>query len=118
KLEGNADHYTSESARFGYAVSLIGGTAEEALQPYLDPEAADKQINTVDGLLNWLSDFYTDPAELENSKADFGALYQKDHPDYQTFCTKFVQLAIKAKIADDEWKREFHNRMIPRLKNA
>lgn len=117
KFHAYSDLFPDEAFKLDYVLSYIRGEAQEALQPYLDADAGDKEITTVEGLLQWLEGHYMDPTELERAKADFHDLHQTKCESYRAFCLEFLQLAGKAKINMDDLKREFHDKLTGRLRS-
>lgn len=117
KFKGNADLFPTEASKFGYTLSYIAGDAMECLEPYLDGDCEDP-ITTTEEVFETLQGFYKDPTELDKAKDEFHSLKMINNQDFREFCTQFVKLAVKAKIARAEWKREFNNRLTNRLRTG
>jgi hypothetical protein len=116
KFAGNADLFPTEATKLGYAASHIGGQAMEALDPHLE-DGSPEQIVDVEGLLDFLDQYYTDPTELQRAQDEFLDL-SMGSSTFREFCTAFVQTAIKAQVPKTTWKREFNRRLNRRLQNG
>lgn len=117
KLEANADYYPTDIAERVYIESRLQGAAASDLQPYLRKGHPD-QIQTAEQLLDHLWNEYYDPNVRDKAAKDFADLEMKADMTYKEFRNKFVRLAGECGIPRNDYKREFHRRVLPSISRA
>ncbi|OJD10369.1 hypothetical protein ACJ73_09822 [Blastomyces percursus] len=93
KLEGNADHYTTEALRMAYVESRTGGNA------------------TAREMLDCLKTIYLDPNRVQNAKTEFRRLVMRRTDDFHQFLTRFLHLAGESELPVSEYKYELNEKL-------
>ena len=114
KLKVNGHHFDSDEAKRVYIESRVQGQAGENLLPYLSHDHPDR-IRTSEGLLKHLWTEYHNHHRRVNALNDFNDLLMEPGNDFTTFRNAFVRLAGECRRPRDEWKEEFHRRMLPSM---
>ncbi|OJD11945.1 hypothetical protein ACJ73_09430 [Blastomyces percursus] len=110
KLEGNADHYTTEALRMAYVESRTGGDAADHLKPRLRAESPNK-FQTSREILDCLKTIYLDPNRVQNAKTEFRRLVMRRTDDFHQFLTRFLHLASESELPVSEYKYELNEKL-------
>jgi hypothetical protein len=110
KLSDNADHFPTESSRMNYVYARTTGQAQLHLQPRMVPLAANR-YQTVQEMLQHLSDIYSDPYEAEKARNQYNKLTQGPHEDFFAFLTQFQHLAGLGRIPAINWREDLWRKL-------
>ncbi|OJD10397.1 hypothetical protein ACJ73_09811, partial [Blastomyces percursus] len=110
KLEGNADHYTTEALRMTYVESRTGGDAADHLKPRLRDGSPNK-FQTAKEMLDCLKAIYLDPNRVQTAKTEFRRLVMRRADDFHQFLTRFLHLAGESELPASEYKYEFNEKL-------
>lgn len=111
KLEGNADHYTTEALKMAYINSRTEGEASDHLKPRLRDDSPNK-FQTAIEMLNYLEGIYRDPNQLQDAKTEFRRLRMHRTDDFHQFLTRFLHLAGESKLPETEYKYELNEKLL------
>lgn len=122
KFAVNYDHFPTERAKMYYVYNRTTGDARTHLTPRYKPSATNRFLSA-DGMIKYLEEIYTDPYEEQNARAEFDELQMAYDPhtkkafcDFQSFKTRFLHLADKARIAQHLRFRSFFEKLTPALR--
>lgn len=110
KLEGNADHFSTEPLRLAYVVSRLTGDAAKHTAPRLRVGGINK-YGTAQELLDHLREIYEDPDRRDKARQKFKSLYMKQSDNFHDFYTKFLHLASEAEIGTSELSYELNDKL-------
>lgn len=99
KLSLNADRYTTEEAKVGYAFGRLKGAPAKAMEGYWSKGTTT--IRSLDEFLANLERLYGDPDKAKHAAYDWMLLRQKNSR-FSTFLAEFERLANIAGITDDD----------------
>jgi hypothetical protein len=97
KLEVNADHFDSETARMYYVYSCTEGDAQKHLYPRYQPRAADPFLNAQD-MVQHLSMIFSNPNRVREARYEYQQLEMGKSQPFYEFKTQFLHLADEAQI--------------------
>lgn len=117
KLEVNADHYPTDTAKRIYTSNRLGGKAAEDLEPWLDPENSAR-LTSSDALFKHLRNEYSNPHKKEEARKDFHKLEMQPGDDYHEFRNRFVRLAGQCGESRENWKMYFKDKLLSSISNT
>ena len=116
KLKKNADHFADDEEKIDYIAGKLGGTAQEALIPWITPNArGELLLTTCQEVLNHLEEHYNDPNEYETARLEYRELGMETSDRFAAFRIEFTRLASQAGIHKSEMKRDLHDKLPKRL---
>ncbi|ODH12532.1 hypothetical protein ACO22_06601, partial [Paracoccidioides brasiliensis] len=110
KLWENADHYPTEHMRIAYIENQTDGDAAHHIAPCME-EDHPEQYQTAEEIFEHLKSIYEDANKLQNAKSDYHKLIMRNGDNYHEFVTKFLHLAGEAKIAKEDYKTDFNDKL-------
>ncbi|KGY14479.1 hypothetical protein PABG_12662 [Paracoccidioides brasiliensis Pb03] len=110
KLWENADHYPTECMRIVYIENWTDGDAACHIAPCME-ENHSEQYQTTEEMFEHLKSIYENANKLQNAKSDYHKLIMHNEDNYHEFVTKFLHLAGEAKIAREDYKTDFNDKL-------
>lgn len=104
KLRANRDHYDNESMRIAYVAGRTTGKPNDHIRPRLS-RRSKRPYETVDELLDHLSEIYEDPTQDSAARAQLASLRQGAMP-FKDFYAEFDRLTGLAGITNDQTLRD------------
>ena len=90
KLQTNSDHFPTENARLGYAISRLDGVALKQVTPRLKEDKIE--FDNLTDLFEFLQTAFGDPNRAATAKRELMALRQKNQ-DFSVFIAEFNRIA-------------------------
>lgn len=116
KLTSNADHFTGEEDRVAYILNRMGGSAAEAVMPFVYSETDDPPLYTTqDEVMTYLESAFKDHNAHSKARAKFRDLRMTTDQKFTAFRLTFVQTAGSARIPQSEYKEQLNEKLPPRL---
>ena len=100
KLRVNHDHFETEEPKIFYIYDCTEGDAQKHLYSHCKPDAL-QPFKTASEVIQYLAKIYRDPYRVRNAGLEYQALKMKIDQPFHEFKTRFLQLADKAKIAEN-----------------
>ncbi|EEH17366.1 hypothetical protein PABG_07362 [Paracoccidioides brasiliensis Pb03] len=110
KLRENADHYPTERMRIAYIENRTDGDAARHIAPRMEEDHPER-YQTAEEIFEHLKSIYEDANKLQNAKSDYRKLIMRNGDNYHEFVTKFLHLAGEAKIAKEDYKTDFNDKL-------
>ncbi|ODH12780.1 hypothetical protein ACO22_07921 [Paracoccidioides brasiliensis] len=110
KLWENTDHYSTEHMRIAYIENQTDGDAAHHIALCME-EDHPEQYQTAEEIFEHLKSIYEDANKLQNVKSDYHKLIMCNGDNYHEFVTKFLHLAGEAKIAKEDYKTDFNDKL-------